>query len=357
TTSRSIDLSLDAGTASQQSSLYECIAIDATRLYDAGTRAFIPTDQRATDVGANLTLTWYDNADCTGTPIPAGPFASPIASATKAGAWTSLLLSNQKPPQGATHVALALRLSRTYLQGPASHVRFDDVYFVAIGDRLTIPAIASLRGDANSQWSSDIHLVNASFAPIKATLLYRCLANGPCNTKPREVSLAAGEAVLLRDAAAKFFDSPDTGGAIEIITDATGLVATSRLNSRAARGTFGAEVRALPVADFAIGTVFAGLRNGPDFRTNLGIYNPQSDRIEASMTLYVDGKDVAHTIITVQSHELVQMNAFVALGVAGLTTDNAYLRIATRFGAIAPFVSIIDNATNDVAVSNGVKQF
>jgi hypothetical protein len=355
--SRSVEIGIGSGAVADRSAIYECISVDAKKLYFASARGFIPLDQRAADVGARLVLRWFRNAECSGDPIT--PVLA-VASVSKAGVWTDLILRGQTVPEGATHVAFTLETTRTYRQGPSTRARFDDAAWVGAGDRLVIPGIASLRGAAASEWSSDLHLVNQGAVGINATLFYRCLAGGPCNTRPREVGIPPGEAVVMKDAAALFFQSPDTGGGVEILSDgAPGqLVATSRLNSRAPRGTFGANVPAVAEKDFAIGTVFPGVRNGPDFRTNLGIFNPQDSFIEVSIYLYAGGQLVASkSLLRVEAQSLVQMNVFDALGFPQLVTDNAYIRIGTRHGPVVPFISIIDNATNDVAFSTGVKQF
>jgi hypothetical protein len=215
-------------------------------------------------------LRWFDNSECSGEPMT--PILA-ISSVAKAGVWTDLILRGQPVPNGATHVAFTLETTRNFRQGPATRARFDDAAFIATGDRLTIPAIASLRGAFASDWSSDLHLVNQGQGTIKPTLFYRCAAGVVCNAHPRVLEIPAGGAVVVKDAAATLFESPGTGGGVEIQSEAAAgqLIATSRLNSRAAQGTFGAEIPAVAESDFAIGTVFPAVRNGPEFRTNLGM--------------------------------------------------------------------------------------
>lgn len=351
-TSRSAEIGIDPATAATTTSLYQCITIDPSRVYEGGVRVFIPADRAAGEVTASLAVRWYSNAECSGAPLTR---FLPVDSTEQQGAWTDLRLRLLSAAPGATHAMFALEVSRRGTHVRPARARFDDAYFVTSIHRSIIPAIGSLRGDAGSVWWSDLHLVNHGEAALRATLLYRCLAGTTCNMRPRELTLAARESVLLRDAAASFFESPGSTGTLEVFSDAPTLAVSARLNSAAPRGTFGAEVPALRESDLSSTRIFLGIRNGPGFRTNVGVYNAQENVNHLTISLHVDGRQVASLSMALAPRTLVHMNVFQALGVPQTVTDHAYVMVSAVNGAVAPFVSVIDNATNDVAFSNGLE--
>lgn len=351
--SRSAEIGIDPATTARRTFIYECIRIDPARVYEAGVRVFIPPGQAEGQVVGRLAVRWFTNPECVGAHLTR---FLPVDLVTETGVWTDARLTSLTAAPGATHVAFALEVSRTDTTGPPARVRFDDAYFVASANRLIVPAVGSLRGDAGSVWSSDLYLVNPTDAAAKATLLYRCFANASCNMRPRELVVPPRESMLIRDAVVQLLESPDSSGALEIFDDSLtrALVVTTRLNSQAPRGTFGAEIPALRETELSGASLFAGIRHGPAFRTNLGVYNPQSHPVTVMIALYVTGRVVAETTLSMQPRTLVQMNVFHALGVQTVT-DNAWLRVTAPNGPVAPFVSVIDNATNDVAYSNGTR--
>lgn len=332
---------------------FECVEIDPASRYDAGAKLNIPSDQNVLPITAGLRLTWYADETCTGNAL--GSAADGVAS--RGGEWFAVELRNEQPPDNATHVLIELTLSRSYNQGAQSRVLFDDVYLVQSNQRLFVPAIASLSGAYNSEWRSDLHLVNRGAADLTAILHYHCLAGATCNARPREVAVPRGGSIVIKDAAATLFQSPNTGGGVEIVAGGSGsdLVITSRLNSRAPQGTFGTDVPA--VTGGAIRTIFAGVRNGNGFRTNVGLYNSNEGFLQAIVSVYVDGQQIGTRFLdVVPENRLLQMDLFALVNAAGVTTDNAYARVTTRGGPVIAYVSVIDNATNDSAYSTGVAE-
>ena len=352
TVSRSAEIGIRPDSNATRTFMYQCIQIDRTRVYEAGVRVFIPLDQQTGRVGARLAVRWFANSECSGEHLSR---FLPVASVTKAGQWTDARLRSLTAPPTATHVAFSVEVTRDSIAVPAARARFDDAYFVTAEDRLIVPAVASLHGAAGSVWSSDLYLVNVTDAPVRATLLYRC--EGACALKPREVTIPARESLLLSDIVATTFESTGSSGAIEIFHDGAvgALVATSRLHSRADRGYFGTEVAALRESELGSASILPGLRNGSAFRTNIGVYNGYDHDADVALSLFVDGKEIGQATVTVASRALVHMNAFALFHQQQLVTDNAYVRVEAKDRRVVAFASVIDNATNDVAFTRGVK--
>jgi hypothetical protein len=346
--SRSIEVEIRGDVRTRDTRLFECVAIDPNKLYAAGAKARVPSGQTGT-VAARVTLAWFANGECTGEPVT---FVTDTAFAA-APTWSRMELSERKPPANATHVLFILSVLREAQQGTSARALFDDAYLAAVAEKTVIPAIASLRGAFTSEWSSDLYLVNRGTADATATLLYRCMAGSVCNTRPREVVVPAKGSLLFKDAATTLFESPSSGGAVDVWSDGSpgSLIVTTRLNSRTASGTFGTEIPAISPHQVAT-RIFPGVRNSAAFRTNIGIYAtgaPAQARIE----IYVDGAVVSSRAVAIPSQTLVQLNAFEGVAV---TTDNAWIRLVTSQSGVASYVSIVDNATNDVAYSTGVAE-
>src|SRR6185436_8712566 len=202
--SRAAELSINGAASTRSARMFECVAVDATKLYVFGVRAKIPADQ-AGDLAATLTLTWYANDQCEGKPVSA---VSDALGTGEKGAWRRIDFAPRMTASGATHVLFALSIDRDSVQGPSVRALFDDAYMAVAGEKTIVPAIASIRGAVNSDWSSDLHLVNRTSTPATVLLMYRCMLGALCNTRPREFLIPATGSVTFKDAAAILFESP-----------------------------------------------------------------------------------------------------------------------------------------------------
>jgi plastocyanin len=225
---------------------------------------------------------------------------------------------------------------------------------VASGERVTLPAAASLQGIA--PFYSDVRAFNTSYSTdLQVEMRYRCFI-GPCPVVPPGAGFTIGprESLAFDDIVVATFAAPNTGGGVEFEHDGAAgqLVVTSRLYSTAPTPTVGMFIPGLPLAEAHARTVLTSIRNGgpgAGFRTNVGIFNPGDIPVEVAFHILDQTGTPQGATVTraVGARSGVQVSGiFGQAGIADFQTDNAFITAGTTSPVFA-YAAVIDNATTD----------
>lgn len=148
--------------------------------------------------------------------------------------------------------------------------------FVAPG--ATIPVVASAPGLNNTDWRTDVSVVNLGTADTSIVLLLLPeIRNGVPSFEPviteEPIVIAAGSQRTMRNIVETVFDMSDTKGALSVFSaDGAPLVVSARIYTRGDDGgSYGQNVEGLLVANDAW---TAGISHDDFYRTNIGIYLP-----------------------------------------------------------------------------------
>lgn len=212
---------------------------------------------------------------------------------------------------------------------------------------IVLPAAASLHGQNNAFFHSDVALVNvAPFASANVTATYRCPAN--CGTATKTFTIPAGQQKTYDDIVVSLFGAPETGGAIEFVTDAPLAVASRLYTPSKPLPTYGQYIPGLPASRAASRLVLPSLSSN-GFRSNVGVYNPTDIAHDVNLTLWsADHTYIGEITRTVGARQLVQVNdIFGAVG-AATAFDSAYCTV-NGFGSLPlfAFASVLDNQSQD----------
>lgn len=223
------------------------------------------------------------------------------------------------------------------------------------GVTLYIPVIATVAGQAGTDFHTDARIVNRSGAAANVTLGYFPRgaggASGPAQTA--DIEIASNEQAVLDDVATELFGVTNGAGALEIVSDQA-VSASARIynDQRAAgAGTFGQFVQALGMSDALTSGTIAFLSNedpatGAGYRTNIGWFNPNG----TSVDVVLRGWDTSGTYLgevehTAGAYEQLQ-RSLGQLWPALSTYGNLYV----TFTADAPvffYGSVVDNVNGD----------
>jgi hypothetical protein len=218
---------------------------------------------------------------------------------------------------------------------------------VGMNGTIVLPAAASLHGQNNAFFHSDVALVNvAPFASANVTATYRCPAN--CGTSTRTFQIPAGQQKTYDDIVVSLFGAPETGGAIEFVTDAPLAVASRLYTPSKPLPTYGQYIPGLPASRAASRLVIPSLSN-KGFRSNVGVYNGTDIPHDVTITLWAaDHTYIGSTTRAVGARQLVQINdIFAVVGATG-QFDAAYCTV-NGFGSLPlyAFASVLDNQSQD----------
>ena len=220
-----------------------------------------------------------------------------------------------------------------------------------VADTTTLPVAASLARPV-APFFSDVRVFNTSYSTVvSVTAVYRCFAGCASPVAPQVFTLAPRESKAFDDICNQLFGAPNSLGAVEFSTaGAGGLVVTSRLYSPlATSGSVGMFIPGLPSSSAQAVTALTDLMNG-DFRTNIGVYNPNTVSLTATIRLF-DGPVLLGTMpVTLGPQTGAQVSdIYNTLKFGTLKTTNGYCTVESSV-ATAPvfaYAALADNTTQD----------
>lgn len=223
-----------------------------------------------------------------------------------------------------------------------------------VADVTTLPVAASLARPV-APFFSDVRVFNTSYTtPVTVTAVYRCFSGCASAVAPQQFTLGARESKAFDDICNQFFGSPNSLGAIEFSTPgAGGLVVTSRLYSPLAppalSGSVGMFIPGLPASSAKPVTALTNLMNG-DFRTNIGVYNPNAVSLTATIRLF-DGPVLLGTVqVTLSPQSGAQLSDIYSQVKFGtFKTTNGYCTVESSVPSapVFAYAAEADNTTQD----------
>lgn len=220
---------------------------------------------------------------------------------------------------------------------------------------LYLPVVATVAGQAGTDFHTDARIVNRSGATANLTLEYfRNGAGGSTGpTATAAIEIAANEQAVLDDMATELFGVTNGAGGVKISSDQTVSAVARIYNDQrdAGEGTFGQFVQGLPMSGALQAGTIAFLSNedpatGAGFRTNIGWFNPNASPVDVVLRGWdTSGALLGEVEHTAGSYEQLQRN-LGQLWPALQTYGNLYV----TFTADAPlffYGSVVDNVNGD----------
>jgi hypothetical protein len=221
------------------------------------------------------------------------------------------------------------------------------------GETVTLPVAASVVRPV-APFFSDVRVFNTSYTSlVTVTAVYRCF--GCASAVPPQVfTLSPRESKAFDDISNQLFGVPNSLGAVEFSTPGSdGIVVTSRLYSPlappATSGSVGMFIPGLPSSSAKVLTALTNLMNG-DFRTNIGVYNPNAVGVTVTLRLF-DGPVLLGTVpVTLGPQTGAQVNDIYGQVKFGtLKTTNGYCTVesSVESAPLFTYAAEADNTTQD----------
>ena len=222
-----------------------------------------------------------------------------------------------------------------------------------LAETVTLPVAASVVRPV-APFFSDVRVFNTSYTSVvTVTAVYRCFG---CESAvpPQVFTLSPRESKAFDDISNQLFGVPNSLGAVEFSTAGSGgIVVTSRLYSPlappATSGSVGMFIPGLPSSSAKVVTALTNLMNG-DFRTNIGVYNPNAVGVTATLRLF-DGPVLLGTVpVTLGPQTGAQVNDIYGQVKFGtLKTTNGYCTVesSAESAPLFTYAAEADNTTQD----------
>lgn len=219
------------------------------------------------------------------------------------------------------------------------------------GTVVVVPVIATLKGQAGSNFKSDLVVGNQGSAPIDVIAEWYPTGqtlSGPAKTAA--ITVPAKGQKFTAEAPATLFQASETrGGLILRSTSPFSAQVRTYNDQRAAnQGTFGQFVDGLPGGSAMTKGVMYGLSQGGAFRTNIGWFNPTGSAATVTFTAYAaDGAKLGEVTTTAPAYGNDIRAVFSLItGVANQTQPDFFVTYQSS-AAIFVFATVNDNTTND----------
>ena len=223
---------------------------------------------------------------------------------------------------------------------------------VGAGLSTWIAASAHATGIGTSFWQTDVALLNPGASTAAGTLdLYPAdTDNRQRSTSPLAIQLGPGQSARLRDVVRTAFGQSNRVGALALAVSSGEIVVTSRTYNRAATGTYGQFIAAVPERD-AVSTgetaTLVQLRRTAGFRTNVGLVNLTETTIRLHAEYFrADGTSfgsASYDLPPLAFHQ--QSNAIP--GTADVVGGFARITCETPGGSFLAYASVVDNGSDD----------
>jgi len=146
-----------------------------------------------------------------------------------------------------------------------------------------VPAAASGAGKNGTQWRTDVRVMalNGLPAPLNITF-FPSDGSAPLSGV---FALPSGGFAVIDDVVGELGGS-GSGGLV--IRSAINLIGSSRTYNTTENGTYGQFIPAVTFFNEVHHGTIVGVADGPDYRTNVGIFNATDDSTEAVVSLFSD---------------------------------------------------------------------
>jgi hypothetical protein len=222
-------------------------------------------------------------------------------------------------------------------------------------ETVTLPVAASVTGSGGVPFVSDARVFNTSYTDVlTVTAVYRF------NGTTQSFQLAPREAKAFDDICVSLFATPNSLGAVEFMSPAEQgtLVVSSQLRSPLSSGGFvGMFIPGLAPSGAGVVTVLTGLVNG-DSRTNIGVYNPNNNAVNATIRLFDGPVLLGSTSVGLGPHGVTQVNnIYGVVGFGSLVRTNGHATVESSDPAnpLFTYAAEADNKSGDLILVVGAK--
>lgn len=219
------------------------------------------------------------------------------------------------------------------------------------GTIVVVPVIATLKGQAGSNFKSDLVVGNQGSNPVD--VIAEWYPTGQTLTGPAKtasLSVPAMGQKFISEAPATLFQASETRGGLILrsMSPFTAQVRTYNDQRAAGQGTFGQFVDGQPGAMAMTKGIMYGLSQGGAFRTNIGWFNPSGNPVSVTFAAYAaDGTRLGEVTATAPAYGNDIKAVFTLItGVANTTQPDFYVTYQAS-AAVFVFATVNDNTTND----------
>ena len=220
-----------------------------------------------------------------------------------------------------------------------------------------IPVVGKVRGDAGTNFVTDLRIVNTGSAAADVTLDFfaQNAAGNAAPTVSRSLTVAPGEQKVLDDVVGVTFEQNGVLGGLRITAD-TNVIASARIINDLRdenAGTAGFAVTSAAGGETS-GTIMF-LAQNTDYRTNIGYFNAAESPATVTMVARntTTGGVLGSATITIPGFAMLQQSAFAIIAAvpeSARVQDDFYVTW-TADAPLFVYGAVTDNVTGDAVLN------
>lgn len=219
-----------------------------------------------------------------------------------------------------------------------------------------IPVIGKVAGQNNTNFVTDLRIVNGGATTATVTLDYfaQSAAGQTAPSATRQITVLPGEQEVLNDVVGATLGVASGLGGLRITSDRNVVASARVINDLRSTnlGTAGFAVDAAAGAE-TDGTI-PFLAANTDYRTNIGYFNPGASPVTATFTARhsSDGGVLGTSTLTIPGFAMVQQSAFSLISVAQAEqTQNDFYVTWSAGAPLFVYGAVTDNKTGDAVLN------
>ncbi|HEX7154140.1 MAG TPA: hypothetical protein VF618_21815 [Thermoanaerobaculia bacterium] len=227
-------------------------------------------------------------------------------------------------------------------------------------DLLVIPAVAHAAGN-QSQWQSDVRLAHTWPIAMRYELTFTTTGADGSKGMQTTVTVNPNQTLALDDLLARWFGAGALNDSMSGLLLVRPLdtpvapgrtIAASRLYNKAAQGSFGQFIAAVPLSRFiangAHGLTLTQLAQSDAFRTNFGIVEGSGKAARVKVEAFDHaGAKLFESMLDLLPGEHRQLGAFFAANNVSTANARVNVSVVSSTGRAYAYASVVDNKTGD----------
>ena len=238
----------------------------------------------------------------------------------------------------------------------------DPTYYAAIRPRPTVylPGVAHVTGLGLTTFTSDVSFANPTSEPVTVTVTFLERLRDNTTAPSVTFTLPPRSTRQVDDALPDLFGITETYGALKVECPAgSGILVAERIQtaSLTGAGTVGQQVDPISPSQLMTHGSVLGLRHDNDFRSNVGLFNPNPYPVNVDLVLKVGpGNVIAGTTLTLlpQSYEQRGLGSLFP-GTALPAAQSLTIVVNSGAAPIFPFGIVVDNQSQDLTFAPGLR--
>jgi hypothetical protein len=244
----------------------------------------------------------------------------------------------------------------------ADNLSGDPTYYAATypATTMVLPVASRVTGGTGNRFLTDVSVTNVTGATVAVTVRFlEHDRDNSAGSPTATLTLLPGQTRQMDDALGSLFAVDETYGSLELESGAASSIVVSErvyTTSATTAGTVGQQVDPVAPDGFFTSGSLLGLQQNTNFRSNVGLFNPQGSPVSVTLALRKNlGSVIGTTQVVVPARAYIQKNLAVLFPGTPLATFQTWTVEVSSPNPVFACAIVVDNGSEDPTYAPGLK--